>query len=336
MRRYISLLLVLSAVACLLTPLYASATVVSDNDMLDNESIIELGHYDAVTGTETFETISLEKLKKENQATKRRLGLSSEYTISGYSPIGSSGNNSALQIQEPASPRTIFGSDDQTTPVNVNSYPYSSVLYLYLCFDSNDDGVYDTWYNGSGFLAGYDVMVTCAHNFYTYVNGEYRWVDQCRIYTRQASPTRGSTYYLPKSWTYSTIYTDSIDARYDWLVASLFDPIGSSNGWFAIRNWNLDLAGVTATISGYPHETPAKRHYQYRTTGSLASYTYYRMSFNIDAEKGQSGCPVYVSGNQVIGILTGCGTQANWAARITENVYNIIERRFLAGEELYG
>lgn len=335
MKRYFAILLTIVMCISSLAAIEVSADVIVGEDVYNpNEEILELGHYDVVTGTETFETISIEDLKAENEATKSRLGLSADFRINGYNPTN--GQAETMATGEELTPQTIFGSDEQTTPVNVNNYPYSSVLYLFLCFDTDDDGSYDAWYNGSGFLAGYDVMVTCAHNFYSYINGEYHWVDQCRIYTKQASSSRGSTYYLPKSWTYSTIYTSSIDARYDWLVATLFDPIGSSNGWFAIRSWELDLDGITATISGYPAETSAKKHYQYKTSGSLASYTYYRMSFNIDAEKGQSGCPVYTSGNQVIGILTGCGTQANWAARITENVYNIIERRYLAGEELYG
>lgn len=56
----------------------------------------------------------------------------------------------------------------------------------------------------------------------------------------------------------------------------------------------------------------------------------------MDTEGGNSGSPVYILGNQVIGIHTGSETGNNRALRIFQALYTIIQNKILAGEELYG
>lgn len=324
------LLVTILTAALLLIPVNMFANDhISEGDMNPGDEILTLGHYDAVTKTETIETVSLSELKAQNEAMKAKLGLTGQNVLNGYDPT--SGTSTASMGEDGAAPQTLFG-DYTQSKVNVNNYPYRCVMFLRLGTDKDGDGVIDLWGNGSGFLVGNNVMVTAAHCFVTKVNGKNTFIDQCRIYPLQSSGSYSSTnYYLPKNWTYSTVYMESENVEHDWIVASLFNSLGSEHGYFAVRDWSASIAGVTAAVSGYPSETTEKKYYQYCSSGPLKSYTTKRMSYLMDTEGGNSGCPVYVSGNQVIGIHTGGGTQANWALRIFEALYTVIENMRLSG-----
>jgi len=328
-RKLFTLIIAIMLLMCSNTAYAVEGT--SDRNTLSDDNILSLTHYDVETGMETKEVISVSELQTHNALLRSQIRDTLQGELTGYiPPLDTNSSTSGMSM-----PRTIFDGDSQSR-VNVNNYPYSCVLYLRAGFDINDDGVCERWFGGTGFLVGYDTMVTAGNIFIQTIDGVRRMVDQCRIYVRQASTSYGSTYYLPKNWTYSTVYMDEVNDEHDWIVATLSSPLGLENGYFAVRNWNLSIAGVTATISGYPGSTSSKRYYQYQSSGPIRSYTTKRMSYLIDTEAGNSGSPIFISNNQVIGIHTGGGTQANWGMRIFEGLYAIIENRRLAGEQLYG
>lgn len=325
--KLISMLLVLSLVI--------PVTVNAEGDVFDgkfeSEEVLSLGHYDVATRTETTEEISLSDLKMRNDATKQKLGISGNNVLCGFNPV--LGDSVLYGDENIALPRTTPGTYPQTT-VNVNNYPYTAIMFLFTGMDKNGDGTIESWGTGSGFLVDSDVMITAAHCFIGKgADGNNRFIDECRIFPRYASSSISQNttgYYHPQSWSYSTVYMSSSNVEHDWLVATLASPIGNQHGYFAVRDWDASIAGVTATTGGYPAESSSKRYYQHKSTGPLKSYSTKRMSFIMDIERGNSGGPVYVSGNQVIGIITGAGTEANWALRIFEALYEVIENRCLA------
>jgi len=293
-------------------------------DKIESEEVLSLGHYDVATKTETTEEISLSELKRRNESAKQRLGISSNNVLCGFNPVF---DTSVLPGDDNVStPRTTPGIYPQTT-VNVNNYPYTAVMFLLLGRDKDGDGNIESWSTGSGFLVDSDVMVTAAHCFIGKgADGINRFIDECRIFPRYASSSisyNATGYYHPASWSYSTVYMSSNNVEHDWLVATLAAPIGNQHGYFAVRDWDASIEGVTATTGGYPAESPSKRYYQHKSTGPLRSYSTKRISFIMDVEGGNSGGPVYVSGNQVIGIITGAGNEANWALRIFEALYEV-------------
>ncbi len=335
-KRFVTLFL---SIVLTIVPLtaYAIGPIVEE-EMDFSDETLTIGHYDAVTKTETTETISLSELKAHNEAMKIRLGMFGQNVLNGFDPTS---NTSVASVgDEIVDPQTVFGEEGQEqTRVNVNNYPYRCVMFLLAGVDTNNSGTPDKWSCGTGFLVGNDVMITAAHVFYEKVNDVNVFVDECRIYPLQASTTYSNDrndYYFPKSWTYSTMYaTSSNKDEHDWIVATLFTPLGLEHGYFAVRDWDASIEGVTPTVSGYPIAT-GKTYFQYKSTGPLTGIYPKRMSYRMDTHGGNSGGPVYINGNQIIGIHTGGGTQNNWALRIFEGLYTIIENRVLAGEELYG
>lgn len=332
-------------------PVVADFSMSESTDIQDD--LIEIGIHDCVTNTDTIQTISISELKRQNTQMIASMKKTEEAVMSGYNPVleamitGSESSNDT---------RSIIGEDDQITPVNVNNFPYRCIVYLRSFFDLNNDGTYDIYLEGTGFLVGPNVMVTAGHNFYcglTINNSvEYFWVDECRIYPRQASEEISEDtddYYYPKSWTYSTAFlydedTPSNNAnnlQHDWIVANLFSPLGSTNGWLSVRDWELSVNGLNAYLSGYPADSDDKLHFQYRTTGVIQQSDAYMLAYNMDAEPGNSGSPVYINGSTVIGIHTlGTGNSfypgKNCGVRITESLYNIIQNRLLDSLEQYG
>ncbi len=320
---------VCTALLFLLVPLCVFAKDVISDPVIGSDEVMHLGHYDSVTNTHTTETVTVSELKAQNEAVKVQRGLSDRDILAGHNPM--TGN--AVSMGGGLEPQSLIGDYTQSR-VNVGSYPYSAVLLIWASVDKNEDGVVDTWITGSGFMVGSKVMVTAAHNFfYTCNDGRIVPITECRIYPNQASAAISADrddYYHPKSWTYSTVYTESGNVEHDWIVVTLFSALGDTNGFLAVRDPASSLSGVTATVSGYPAETPSKRYFQYKSTGPLKSYTTKRLFYLMDTEKGNSGGPIFILGNQVIGIHTRGSASQNSGTRIFDGLYSIIENRNLA------
>ncbi len=226
-------------------------------------------------------------------------------------------------------PKAILPGKKWAPVSSVNVYPYSAVLAMKMGWE-NEDGEME-WYYGTGFLEGYDVVATAGHNMW---DADYGWVDDCRFYVRQAGSTYSLTdYYHPKEWTCATNYTLNLDTNYDWCAITLWDNLGSANGWFG-RGWsNGDFDNEAVTVSGYPGTAGI----QYTGSGITSNSTYYKVCYDINTLPGNSGSPVYTPSYNAWAIHTASySSTVNWGNRITEWLYTILTNRALAGAAIYG
>lgn len=160
------------------------------------------------------------------------------------------------------------------------------------------------------------------------------WVHECRFFVRQDSAYySGTDYYHPYSWTCASNYTQSGDSRYDWCAVTLWDNLGSSNGWFG-KSWSSgSIDSLSVTLSGYPLNWGR----QYTGSGVTSNSTYYTVRYNIDTLPGNSGSPVYTPDYKVKAIHTGSyDSFTNRGNRITEWLYGILQEKYEAGYEIYG
>lgn len=208
--------------------------------------------------------------------------------------------------------------NESLTKVDATLSPYSRVTYLYLGRDSNGDGIIDSWAGGTGFMVYSDIMLTAGHCMYGVSGGN---VDEMRIYQKQNSTTRNSTYYYPSKWILSTNFTSSGDSNYDWCVVKLQNSIGNQTGWFG---YGVALYSKSVTVSGYP-DSSGYYFYQYKNSGTLTINSTYRFAHTCSTLAGESGAPAYDSNGIVWGIHTSGSTNSNYGCLITSSLFDIIE-----------
>lgn len=292
----------------------------------EREETMSIVEYNYSTKTEVTTTISLNDIKSEN----RQRIYSMDTTIGEidlpYIPdhLDVETNSSTNEMRSVAS--DAWGPVGST---NVNVFPYSSILAMKIGWLDEDDNM--IWYYGTGFLEGYDVVATAGHNMW---DETYGWVDDCRFYVRQYSGTYSSTdYYHPKEWTCATNFTSDFDLNYDWCAITLWDDLGSSNGWFG-KGWSQnDIDDKYITMSGYP----LSYGIQYSGKAYTSDSTTYLVRYNLVVPQGTSGSPIYTSDHIVWAIQThGYSSTKDEGNRITEWLYNILQNKFLAGQKIYG
>jgi len=291
----------------------SSVSASIDGSISDQEDS-EIVTYNCLTGAET---VSLIDLKYTNSS----IGSESEEAII------SEGYNPGLPIEDILiMPDSIIGKDNRV-PVNPSYFPYSAVTCLYIGRDQDGNGTIESWYDGTGFMEGPDLLVTAGHCMWS---GTYGWADELRVYKQQNSETFSSTHYHPLNWTCSTAYTNNLDYRYDWCLVTLQNNIGDSTGWFGKGYSSGSLVNKAIAVSGYPSD---HEHFQYKASGTISFSDTYIMKFNADAVGGESGAPVYDTTNVSWGIFTYSGGTFNQGNRFTEYLYSLLQQKYLEGIE---
>lgn len=225
-------------------------------------------------------------------------------------------------------PAAIFGSDGREKVTNYSSLPYTAI-----CF------IITTWPNGgttagTGWMFNEDSMMTAAHCVY---NSEYGGAAiGMKVYPAKNGintpygEIRATNFVINSHWEESLL--GDVSAEYDYALVKLETPIGNECGYFGYT-YNGGSIGNTITVTGYPGDKAENENgvvvesllYQWTMSGRLNTVTTRQLSYLIDTNHGQSGAPVYLTNSNIaIGIHHGSAVVANTAARITENIYQLM------------
>lgn len=197
----------------------------------------------------------------------------------------------------------VGGFDDRTLISDTTVKPYLSIVALKMTFPS---GVA----SGTGFMVSRNCMVTAAHNmvgskqpmkgeavqsieiyFGVYkLNGK----NYC-TYRKTVTPDTALFYHDPN-------YTGYGGSEYDYGFIKFSSDLEWDVGWWGLRAQSTSsLVGTNITVTGYEN-LAMKTHSGnimslYGGQGNNAVFRH-----SADTDGGQSGSPVYVSDNKVVGI----------------------------------
>lgn len=211
-------------------------------------------------------------------------------------------------------PNSSFGK------VNATVSPYRKVLYIRSYGDSDGNGQNDYVEYGTAFLVHDDLALTAAHC----VMEDGKYSTRMEIYTKQNSKTLNSTYYSPKQWSIPVNYSQNGNINYDWCIIKLKNNLGSSNslGHF---EYKVPTATEKIFVNGYPTDT-TYRYFQCMGQGNFSLESGgFVLVHTASTMTGMSGGPVYNKSEYVVGIQRSGGSSYNYACKITQALYNLIE-----------
>ncbi len=258
--------------------------------------------------------------KEAERSIVKKAGLHSN-KVSGLSPVATefeTGNslasikhaylkNNASNLELNVAAPIIIDTDDRD-PVPVMEIPYRAVCLLVITGADNKQ------YLGTGFFVSDKCVITAGHNVFfngawakkiIVVGGSY---DQGDYFGR----TESSDFQSVAGWTVN----GDINFDYGAVFLATGDIQKKANYFFSIAQ---DTNGDVIKISGYGVD---KRGEQYADEGPVSKRSKFRIFYNLDTMRGNSGSPIFTSDQSLytaIGIHTR-GDIPNSGIRFTENV----------------
>lgn len=214
--------------------------------------------------------------------------------------------------------KTVFGRDDRTTISKPGQYPYSAIAYLDI------KGECGCSWTGSGFMVSKDGLATAAHCL---VCSEHqKWVSGITMYFGYRS-NKNYTYRYnggASYWYGSNPYAQGgYVSDDDYAYLKLEKNVGDTVGWFGIQSSHEQVEGQQYTVTGYRHGVLKS------AVGAVQIHDDKHLSYLMDMEPGNSGCPVYDSDYYVIGINVCESSRSNYARRLTGDVLDQMRRQGL-------
>ena len=167
-----------------------------------------------------------------------------DYSMRNVDEINTDGRNIDLRDDD----------DDDDDPFAIYYYmPYSAVCVIYTSYDTNNDGLTDVTYIGSGSLVGPDVVLTAEENTY---NSAYGYPTNLVVvpgeYTNEngalVKPYGESSFYSITRGNYHTTF----DANDNWAIIRISSSLGYNAGWFDVEESGLSN-GSTVSTYGYTY-----------------------------------------------------------------------------------
>lgn len=301
---YKKILCVICVVSLLVMPM--SHGVKAENGLTENYEFYECDYNTREVSTYTVPVVNTVQSTWE---------LFSDAEVSNMSAFMGLENNTLM-------PNTIIGNDTRIPTPPSGGAPYSSVVFIYLAYDNDGDGIADDARSGTGFLVSSKVVVTAAH----VVHEDGMELVEMRIYTDVHSASEDisvavadATYYYPARWTWSTNWSDTtIRKNYDYCVIELFTPQIRPYYFNCVMSSNADTP-QNVYVSGYPGDMG---HQQVQSYGQMTYTDYYICRLTNDAMTGMSGGPIYRT--DCIGIITRQKPDYNEGNLFTPDIYNLI------------
>lgn len=240
--------------------------------------------------------------------------------------------------------RNIIGTDDRTIIDNPHNYPYVVTGFFEAIFKNipvvGTDTFIDIVTEGTGFLMGYNLVVTAAHLVYidptsgVYMGSggveycvednivNYRIADDMNFYpgangimdplSPEINPIEISihkNYYIGR------------DANYDWAMMMTDQDIGSDFGFYGMSiNWYSHNHQV------YTYGYPSDGNYRmYLSPGKVTNASTYIYTTNLDVQHGNSGGPIIyeyeclpnLKVHYAVGIITSGNASHTYGVRFT-------------------
>lgn len=232
----------------------------------------------------------------------------------------------------PIEPTLIFGNDDRIILSNsqYSLYPFKSVCYISLSFDTDNDGNADCFTYGTGALVGHKTVLTASHVLF---HTQYHvWPKSIEVIP--GGYKNNNTMIKPNGFTtsYSKLtvgtYYNTNNQNDDWWLIDLNTDFGSTLGYMGVSsalniNDNIRLYGYHSDLNG-------KMAYG---RGNVTYLETYKFRHNCDAIAGSSGGPITLGSNVVVGIHSG-GYDSNQdvACKVSNYIVGWINDRILEVE----
>ena len=217
-----------------------------------------------------------------------------------------------------AMPSNIIGSDNRQLVDDTSLFPYSAICYvrIYFAGKSNPD-------RGTGFLIGPNTLLTAGHNLIYEANKALP--EKIEIYPGGHENANGEitspyemieveTCYIQKE------YYDNETRDNDWGLCVLESNIGYQTSWLDLSVVSNSMLGEEICVAGFPLDLGRN---MYRSAGTITSIAEHRFYYNADTEGGNSGSPVYLNNNVVIGIHTTGNSTGNGATKVNLFIYTL-------------
>jgi glutamyl endopeptidase len=204
---------------------------------------------------------------------------------------------------------SIIGGDNRVRVTNTTAFPNSAIAYIV-----------STGGQCTGWIIGPRLVVTAGHCIYD--RGNRRWNSNFQVsFGRNGASTPYGVQGWATAWT-DVSYINNGNMGLDWGLIQLNSNIGYSTGWFGYGWQTTSRNGTSVTVRGYPGDHPQQL---WTHSGTVQKTEPNRLFYNVDTVGGQSGSPVYVSGN--IGVAIHAygvdQTGLNSGTHITEGLFNL-------------
>lgn len=267
-------------------------------------------HDEISNDTSEDQTTQTENTSNDNLTTKNDDNYSEDVISKGEKEIDSDDNgnlylNEEDDVQVNIDDRdnhdieSIVDTDDRKIIEDLNKVPNKSIVFIKSYLDEIN------YISGTGFMIDDYTVLTAAH----VVTLENKDVELKKIIVnagyKDGKATLGTarvikTYVLPE-WLKTRYH------YYDMALLILDQPLGKKLGKLKIID-KSEIGEIIST-SGYPGSNKKskdriKRGNQYYSSGTIVKINDYKLYYDLDTEKGQSGSPVFNSNNDVIAIHT--------------------------------
>ena len=209
----------------------------------------------------------------------------------------------------------VFGSDDREVIDNTDEYPFCAVAYMEAHYPCGCEK------SGTGFMVERNKLMTAAHCMVCCEHSQ--WADQIEFYFGFRDFDNYSYLYDGKWYAFvgDTFPNKTYTSDNDWAVVKLYKNIGDIVGWFGF-SYNMPNKQITSKemlLLGYKWGTLRISEGKAKAgSGDLITY-------QIDAEAGNSGGPVFYLDNGVpyaAAIHVADNKQNNYGYRITGEMYS--------------
>ena len=281
------------------------------NDSFDS-STIELTTIDLTTREISDESISVGTETPENsRSTFARKSVESQMQEAILPENYQTFNNDQRDV------RAIIGTDNRTRVTNTTSFPYSAICSIHVTYPDGSS------YTGTGTVISRKTVMTAAHVIYNSGRGGFA----SRV---TVSPGRNGTSYPLGTYNSTRLtmlakYATSTAAENDVGFINVGTNIGSRTGIMGYGSYSdASLNAATLRLAGYPGDKTAGTLWTH--TGKPNGLTTTLIRSPIDTTGGQSGSPLFMSNNQVVGIhCETYNSSSNTARRVDYSLFLLLQ-----------